>query len=228
MPSGIADNLTELRARVASACQKSGRSAGEVTIIGVTKTHPAGLVREAVLAGITEIGENRIQEAEPKIRELGNIARWHMIGHLQTNKVKKAVELFDVIQSVDSIRLAEEINKRAGELGKRIECLVEVNSSGESAKSGVAPDEAINLIRRVDALSNIKLTGLMTVGPLTDDQLEIRRAFVLCRKLFAEGRAIVGERFCNLSMGMSDDFELAIAEGSTMIRIGSLLFGRRQ
>lgn len=228
MPSGIADNLTELRARVASACQKSGRSAGEVTIIGVTKTHPAGLVREAVLAGITEIGENRIQEAEPKIRELGNIARWHMIGHLQTNKVKKAVELFDVIQSVDSIRLAEEISKRAGEIGKRIECFVEINSSGESAKSGIAPNEAINLIRQVNALADIKLTGLMTVGPLTEDQTEIKRAFVLCRNLFTEGRAIVGEQFCNLSMGMSDDFDLAIAEGSTMIRIGSALFGLRE
>ena len=227
MPHEIADNLVELRARVASACQKSGRSAGEVAIIGVTKTHPAELIREAVAAGIVHIGENRIQEAEPKIRELGHIARWHMIGHLQTNKVKKAVELFDVIQSVDSIRLAEEINKRAGEIGKRIECLVEVNSSGESAKSGIAPDEALDLIRQVNALSNIKLTGLMTVGPLTHDQSEIRRAFALCRNLFIEGCAIVGEQFCNLSMGMSDDFELAISEGSTMIRIGSLLFGKR-
>lgn len=227
MPSGIADNLAELRARVASACQKSCRSVAEVTIIGVTKTHPAGLVREAVSAGITEIGENRIQEAEPKIRELSGIARWHMIGHLQTNKVKKAVELFDVIQSVDSMRLAEEINKRAGEIGKKFECFVEVNSSGESAKSGILPVEAIYLIRQIHALSNIKLTGLMTVGPLTHDQSEIRRAFALCRNLFNEGRAIVGEQFCHLSMGMSDDFELAIAEGSTMIRIGSLLFGRR-
>ncbi len=227
MPREITDNLAELRTRIAVACQNSGRSAGEVTIVGVTKTHPAKLVREAVAAGITDVGENRLQEAEPKIRELGNIARWHMIGHLQTNKMKKAVEQFDVIQSVDSIRLAEEINKRAGELGKRIECFVEVNSSGESAKSGIAPDEAINLIRQTHALSNIRLTGLMTVGPLTDDQSEIRRAFVLCRNIFNDGRAIVGDQFCNLSMGMSDDFELAIAERSTMIRIGSFLFGRR-
>jgi hypothetical protein len=228
MNTEIANRLAELRSRIGLACQNAGRSANEVTIIGVTKTHPTSLIREAVAAGITQIGENRIQEAEPKIRELGSIARWHMIGHLQTNKVKKAVELFDVIQSVDSIRLAEEINKRAGEIGKKIECFVEVNSSGETAKSGIAPVDAIELIRQIQEMPNIRLTGLMTVGPLTDNETEIRRAFALCRNLFNEGRAMVGEQFCNLSMGMSDDFELAIAEGTTMIRIGSLLFGRRE
>lgn len=227
MASVVARDLEELNSRVAAACRNAGRSADEITIIGVTKTHPSSLIREAVEAGISNIGENRIQEAEPKIRELSGIARWHMIGHLQTNKVKKAVELFDVIQSVDSLRLAEEIDKRAGELGKKIECFIEVNSSGEAAKSGVTPSGAIDLVRQVHALQNIKLAGLMTVGPLTDNETEIRRAFVLCRNLFGEGKAIVGAQFCNLSMGMSDDFELAIAEGSTMIRIGSLLFGRR-
>lgn len=227
MAAEIAQNLDLLNSRITAACKSAGRSVDEITIIGVTKTHPSSLIREAVEAGISNIGENRIQEAEPKIRELGSIARWHMIGHLQTNKVRRAVELFDVIQSVDSLRLAEEISKRAGEIGKKIECYVEVNSSGEVAKSGVAPNMAIELIRQVHSLPNVKLTGLMTVGPLTDDKTEIRRAFVLCRNLFDEGKAIVGAQFCNLSMGMSDDFELAIVEGSTMIRIGSLLFGGR-
>lgn len=227
MKSQISNNLSDLNARIASACREAKRSPDEITIIAVTKTHPTSIIRAAVDAGLTEIGENRIQEAEPKARELGKIARWHMIGHLQTNKVKKAVELFDVIQSVDSLKLAEEINRRAGEVGNRIECYVEVNSSGETAKSGIGPHEALDLMRQIHSMSHIRLTGLMTVGPLTDDQAEIRKAFALCCELFNNGETIVGEQFRNLSMGMSDDFELAIAEGSTMIRIGSLLFGGR-
>ena len=179
-------------------------------------------------AGIHEIGESKIQEAEPKITELGSIARFHMVGHLQTNKSKKAVGLFDVIQSVDSFKLAWEINRQAGLIDRTIECFVEVNSSGESQKFGVVPDECLNLVRKVHALDNIKLTGLMTIGPFTDDEEAIRRSFRLCRGLFDKAKDITGDDFDTLSMGMSDDFPLAIAEGATMIRIGTELFGARE
>jgi hypothetical protein len=227
MKTDLAHNLREVHGRIAVACAEAGREANEITVIAVTKGHPASVVQTAVSAGFRDIGENRIQEAEEKIRQLGPIARWHMIGHLQTNKAKRAVELFDVIQSVDSLRLAQEIDRRAGEIERCVECYIEVNSSGETQKSGVDPAEAINLIKAILPLHYIKLTGLMTVGPLTENEDAIRKAFVLCRGLFQKGREIVGHQFCNLSMGMSDDFELAIAEGSTMIRIGSAIFGTR-
>jgi hypothetical protein len=227
MKSDLTQNLRELHGRIAAACDKTGRRADDISVVAATKTHPASLIRSAVALGLRDIGENRVQEAEEKILELGPIARWHMIGHLQTNKVKKAVELFDVIQSVDSLRLAQEINKRAGEIDRVIECYVEINSSGESQKSGIDPSETLDLIKAILPLNNIKLTGIMTVGPLTENEAAIRNAFTLCRGLFKKGQAIVGPTFCNLSMGMSDDFELAIAEGSTMIRVGSAIFGKR-
>lgn len=179
----------------------------------------------AVAAGIHNIGESRLQEAEPKITEVGQIARFHMVGHLQTNKVKKAVQLFDVIQSVDSYKLAEEINRRAAEIDRVIECYVEINCSGEEQKYGAAPGETVELIKRVNNLDNINLTGLMTVGPLAEDREQIRQSFSMCQELFKEGREIIGDEFDTLSMGMTDDFELAIAEGSTMIRIGTGIFG---
>jgi pyridoxal phosphate enzyme (YggS family) len=227
MKTAIAHNLRQVTQRIAEACAETGRKPDDITILAVTKGHSAGTVQAAVRAGLTNIGENRVQEADEKISELGKIARWHMIGHLQTNKVKKAVELFDVIQSIDSLRVAEEINKRAGEAGKLIECYIEINSSGEEQKTGVDPSETLQLITQVRSLSNIKLSGLMTVGPLTESEESIRKSFVLCRGLFKKGRDTVGEQFANLSMGMSSDFELAIAEGSTMIRVGTAIFGAR-
>lgn len=228
MKSDLTDNLRQLHGRIAAACELAERHTDDISVVAVTKTHPAALIRSAVALGLREIGENRVQEAEEKIIELGPIARWHMIGHLQTNKVKKAVELFDVIQSVDSLRLAQEINKRAGEIERVIECYVEINSSGESQKSGVDPSETLDLIKAILPLQHIKLTGIMTVGPLTENEVAIRKAFTLSRGLFKKGQEMVGPQFCNLSMGMSDDFELAIAEGSTMIRIGSAIFGVRE
>jgi pyridoxal phosphate enzyme (YggS family) len=228
MKTDLAHNLRQIHGRIAAACAEADRDANEVTIVAVTKGYPVGVIQSAVAAGMRDIGENRVQEAEQKIAELGPIARWHMVGHLQTNKVKKAVELFDVIQSVDSLRLAQEVNRRAQELERQIECLIEVNSSGELQKSGTDPADSLDLITAVRGMPNIKLTGLMTVGPLSTSEETIRRAFVLCRGLFKKGQDMVGEQFDTLSMGMSDDFELAIAEGSTMIRIGTALFGARQ
>lgn len=223
----IAHNIQQLHGQIADACEEYDRDTDDITIVAVTKTHPTVVIQTIVAAGIHEIGESRVQEAEPKIKEAGPIARYHMVGHLQTNKVKKAVELFDVIQSVDSLKLAEEINRQAGDSGRRIECLIEVNSSGESQKFGVALQDCPKLISQVAVMSNIDLIGLMTIGPFTDNEKAIRRAFASCHELFKQGRETVGDQFDTLSMGMSNDFPLAIAEGATMIRIGSSLFGPR-
>jgi pyridoxal phosphate enzyme (YggS family) len=228
MKDDLGNNLMELRGRIAEACELHDRDADDVTIVAVTKTHPASTIQTAVAHGLHDIGESRIQEAELKITALGPIARFHLVGHLQTNKVRKAVALFDVIQSVDSFKLAEEISRRTEEAGRTIECLIEVNCSGEASKSGVSPDGALDLIRQVHGLPALQLIGLMTIGPLTDDTDQVREAFRTCRELFKRGEDIVGDNFDTLSMGMSDDFVEAIAEGSTMIRIGSALFGPRE
>ena len=228
MKDSFSKNSIELRGRILEACELYDRDADDITVVAVTKTHPARIIRTAVAAGYHIIGESRGQEAEAKIVDGGLIARFHVIGHLQTNKARRAVELFNVIQSVDSLKLAEEINRRAAELNRTMECLIEVNCSGESQKFGVPPQDCLELVRRVNDLPNISLTGLMTIGPHVDDPQEIRAAFGRCRELFEQGENIVGDQFDTLSMGMTDDFPLAIAEGSTMIRIGSALFGPRE
>ncbi|HHI03389.1 MAG TPA: YggS family pyridoxal phosphate-dependent enzyme, partial [candidate division Zixibacteria bacterium] len=151
----------------------------------------------------------------------------HMIGHLQTNKVRKAIPLFDLIQSLDSYKLADEINRQAETLERKVNCLLEVNSSGEDSKYGFRPDETPGAIKKLTDLEHINLCGLMTIGPYTDDTDAIRRAFVLTRELFTEGQKIVGDNFSTLSMGMSSDYELAIEEGSTMVRVGTAIFGIR-
>jgi PLP dependent protein len=227
MQTTMAENLSELRHDLAEICRKCGRDPREITILAVTKTFPAAVIRDAVSVGLTDIGESRVQEAEAKFAELGHVGRYHLIGHLQSNKVKKAVQLFDVIQTVDSLDLAQEISRRAGEIQKRIECLVEINSSGEDQKFGVAPDRALELITQMRSLPEIKLGGLMTVGPLTEDEDLVRAAFHMCRTILVDGKRIAGDQFATLSMGMSSDFEIAIEEGSTMIRIGTRLFGGR-
>jgi pyridoxal phosphate enzyme (YggS family) len=228
MKDVISQNLTELHGQIADACEEHDRDMDDITIVAVSKAHPASIIRTAVACGIHNIGESRVQEAEEKLAEVGPIARFHLVGHLQTNKVKKALQLFNVIQSVDSLKLAGEINTRAAEANRTIECLIQVNSSGESQKHGVSPDSTIDIVKRVMVLPNIHLSGLMTIGPLTDDTEAIRTAFALTRELFEKCEDIVGEQFDTLSMGMSDDFPLAIAEGSTMIRVGTALFGPRR
>jgi pyridoxal phosphate enzyme (YggS family) len=223
----VKGNLEDLRKKIAAASERAGRDADEIALVAVSKTHPVEAIEAAVGAGTAQIGESRVQEAAPKIKSLGKIAKWHMVGHLQTNKAKKAVQLFDMIQSVDSLKLAEEIDRRAGQIGKRIECLIEINSSGEAAKSGVLPDHVVDLIEEVLNLKNVDLKGLMTIGPLTEDERLIREAFRKTKDLFVQGQSIVGESFSILSMGMTDDFEIAIEEGSNMVRIGTAIFGRR-
>lgn len=232
--NSIKDNLRRVHERIGAASAKANRDPDEITLISVSKFADADAIREAYQAGCRDFGENRIQECAEKVLALKQElpgARWHMIGHLQTNKVKKSLELFDMIQSLDSFRLAEQINRRASEAGRRIDVLVEVNSSGETQKNGLAPDEIGELINQISRLPELSLRGIMTLGPHTEDQPEIRRAFSLTRELF--------ERFSKtynpendghppvLSMGMTADFELAIAEGATMLRIGTAIFGQR-
>lgn len=227
MESIIRDNWRQLQEDVASACAKCGRSPEEITILGVTKTHSVETIRLAVAAGIANIGENRVQEAEAKFVHIGHIARYHLIGHLQSNKAKKAVRLFDIIQSVDSLNIAQEISRQAGEIGKVIDLLIEVNSSGEIQKFGVPPTAVFSLSKGIISLPNIRLVGLMTVGPLTDNLDSIRQAFRQCRELHTEMRGRCGAQISILSMGMSGDYHVAIEEGATMIRIGTGLFGDR-
>jgi pyridoxal phosphate enzyme (YggS family) len=223
----IESNIRQIKGKIAEAAEKCGRSSSEVTIVAVSKTFSVEAIRAAVAAGVDDIGESKLQEAEPKITALGNIARWHMIGHLQTNKAKKTAELFDMIQSLDSLHLADEVNRAAGKIGKKVECLVEVRSSWELTKHGIAPVEAPKLIKEVLRMENIRLRGMMTIGPYSDDPYLIQKAFRLTRELYSKGQDMVGDQFNILSMGMSSDYEIAIGEGSTMVRIGTAIFGRR-
>lgn len=218
----MAENLEGIRERIARACGRAGRSPEEVTLVAISKTQDASSIREAISLGITHIGENRVQEAQPKIVSLsaeGLRPTWHMVGHLQSNKAKAAARLFDIIESVDSIHLAETISHL---VGRAVPILVEVNVTGEGAKSGIPPGQAPEVVDRIRGLANIDVLGLMTVAPLTPDPEEVRPVFRQLREL---GRSL-GLR--ELSMGMTDDFEVAIEEGATIVRIGRAIFGQRK
>ena len=224
----LAERLAGVRARMDAALDRSGRAPGSVRLLAVTKGFPAAVIRQALEIGLTELGENRVQEAEGKVRELGPGPRWHLIGHLQTNKARKAVDLFAEIHSVDSEGLAEELARRAAGAGRAPRCYVEVNTSGEAAKHGVSPEGALDLLRRVRALEPLRLEGLMTMGPLHGGPDGARASFRTLARLREEARdaGLLDER-AGLSIGMSDDFEIAIEEGATIVRIGSALFGER-
>lgn len=198
--------------------------------MAVSKTFPVEAIREGIEAGISIIGENRVQEAAGKYQLIGDRVQWHLVGHLQSNKARKAVEMFSLIHSIDSAGLAREVGRRASETGKVQEVLVEVNTSGEPQKYGVEPSRALELVKSLGDVQGIKVMGLMTVGPLTGDAAKIRKAFESLRKLFEEaGRlGLDNVQMRYLSMGMSGDFELAVAEGSNMVRIGSAIFGSRE
>jgi pyridoxal phosphate enzyme (YggS family) len=217
--SDITQNLKAVKKRVAAACQKVGRSPDEVTIIAVSKTKPYLTVEAAFEAGATHFGENRIQEAEEKIAKLSHISpTWHLIGHLQTNKVKTAVQIFDVIHSVDSVKLAEVISKQAD---KEIEILLQVNVAQEDTKGGFTVAELPEALKAVSELPNIRVQGLMTVAPWVNDAEEVRPVFKRLKEL---GDSL---ELKHLSMGMTDDYEVAIEEGATMVRIGRAIFGAR-
>jgi len=223
----IVDNIRRTLDRVRAAEQHSGRKAEEVRVVGITKTFGSDVIRDAVSEGITEIGESRVQEAAWKFSEAGGGYRKHLVGHLQTNKVKKALELFDVIHSVDSLKLASKIADQ-GVRGK--ELLLEVNTSGEKTKFGVEPERTIDTLWEISKTMGLNIDGLMTIGPHTDDENEIRSAFKKLKQLYdrVSNSGIDGIEMKSLSMGMTNDFEIAIEEGATIIRIGRALFGERQ
>jgi pyridoxal phosphate enzyme (YggS family) len=231
---GLSERLASINHRIATACARAGRPASEVSLIGVSKNVAPAIIESALTAGLRLLGENRVQEAAAKISELGEVSarrrvEWHLIGHLQSNKARRAVALFDAIQTVDSFKLAERLDQIAGEFGKRLPIFIEVNLGGEDAKSGVAPGEVFQLSEGAAKLANLELKGLMAVPPLLEEPEEARPFFRRLRELRDDIRraGIVDERFTELSMGMSNDFEVAIEEGATFVRIGTAIFGER-
>lgn len=226
----IAENLARIEEQVAAACRRAGRSRSEVTLVAVTKTRTPEEIRAAIQAGVTDVGENRVQEAQAKKPLVTEPCRWHLVGSLQTNKVKRALELFDFIQSVDSLRLAEEIQRRYVEAGRRVPVLVEVNTSAEPSKHGVAPSAANEIIRALLGLDRLDLQGLMTIGPgwAVEDPEASRPCFRQLRELAEAARQEFGVALPHLSMGMSSDFAVGIEEGATIVRIGTAIFGPRQ
>jgi len=226
----IRENLARVKERIQKALVRAGRENEEVKIVAVSKTKPPELIRYAIESGIKDIGENRVQEAIPKIEAVGkDKVVWHLVGHLQTNKAKKAVCYFDMIQSVDSVKIARKISSYSEEEGKQIPVLVEVNISGESTKFGIAPEKVKDFVGEISCLRGIKVKGLMTIGPLTYDRGAVRRAFRKMFGIFDDLRRdrIEGVEMEILSMGMTDDFEVAVEEGTTMVRIGRAIFGER-
>ena len=227
--SQIADNLKIIEERIANAASKAGRNAQDIKLIAVSKTVDAERIKLAIEAGVTILGENYIQEARNKIKEIGQGARWDFIGHLQSNKAKYAVDLFEMIHSVDRLSLAQEINRVAEKKGKKVRILVQVNISGEETKSGINPQKVKALIGEIASMNNLSLEGLMTMPPYFDDPENARPYFTALRELrdIILKESIGNFSLQELSMGMSGDFEVAIEEGSTMVRIGTAIFGER-
>jgi pyridoxal phosphate enzyme (YggS family) len=216
----ISENLAAVEMRMRAACERAGRKREEITLVAVSKTFPAARIEEVIAAGVANIGENRVQEARDKKPRVAGAARWHLIGHLQSNKAKDAIRLFDVIETVDSVELAEKIARAAETAGKAQDVLLQVNVGDEPQKSGVVPADVESVWRQVRAFGALHLLGLMAIPPIGTPE-EGRRHF---RQLRNIGDQIGLEQ---LSMGMSEDFEMAIEEGSTMVRIGRAIFGPR-
>ena len=217
----IEANVARVRERIVRAAERAGRRADDVLLIGVSKTVDAARIRAAVAAGVTALGENRVQEAKAKIAELGRPAAWHLIGHLQTNKVKDALALFDVVHSLDRVELAREVERRAAPAGQVVEALLQVNVAAEPSKGGVAPDAVGDALDVIGKLGHVRVRGLMTIPPEVERAEDARPWFRRLREL-AERHGLR-----ELSMGMSGDFEVAIEEGATMVRVGTAIFGPR-
>ena len=225
----IQERLEEVGRRIKAAAIRAGRSPEAVDLVAVSKTVDLPRIREGIAAGIRILGENRVQEAEEKISELGRSVSWHLVGHLQTNKAKLAVSLFDLIHSLDSLRLAEALERQAIMQGKAVPVLVEVNLAQEESKSGVMPEDVIPLLRSCSSMSHLHVMGLMAVPPFLEEVEEVRPYFRRLRELAGKISALQIERveMRHLSMGMSHDFEIAIEEGATLVRIGTAIFGLR-
>ena len=225
----ISQNWPILRDRIAQAAHSVGRVSEEIEVIAVSKTRTAQEVEVAHRCGLTTVGENRVQEAEEKKVLVSAPLSWHMIGHLQSNKAGKAVQLFDVVQSVDRFSLAQALDRRARAVDRRIKVMLQVNTADSASQSGAHPDELVELAGRVAELPSLKICGLMTIGANSDDEHAVRASFARLRFLkdSVQAAEITNISMRHLSMGMSGDFEWAIAEGSTMLRLGTALFGAR-
>jgi len=223
--------LAAIRARIEAAAKNCRREPGEVTLIAISKTHPASAIKRVIEFGALDIGENRVQEAEGKIAEVGrDAARWHLVGHLQANKARRAVNLFDVIHSLDSLDLAQRLDRLCQEEGRdKLAVLVQVDLGHEETKSGIDESELTHMVEGVGPLPRLELTGLMTLPPFFDDPEQSRPYFRRLRQLRDEfaARGAFGAGKGELSMGMTNDFEVAIEEGATMVRVGTAIFGER-
>jgi PLP dependent protein len=227
----IRDNVAKIFSRIEAVCRKNGQDPNDVTFVGITKYADISQIREAIAAGLTHIGESKVQEAKKKFfasEDFYTKVTKHLVGHLQTNKAKQAVEIFDCIQSVDSLKLAETIEEHAAKINKTVDILIQVNTAGEMQKFGIAPEKTFPLIENIISLKHLRLCGLMTIAPLTTDKAIVHKCFRDLRILRDE----VSRRFSQdnrvvmtyLSMGMTDDYEIALEEGSNMIRIGRAIF----
>ena len=226
--SSIAENLGRVREQIASAAAKSGRSADDVELVAITKTHSADKVREAIEAGQTLLGESRVQEARAKIPELPSNIRWHFVGHLQKNKVRQALPLFEMIHGVDSLALAQDIDRVAEEEGTYLRILLEVNVAGEGSKFGFSADQLREQMEGLLALPRLSIEGLMCIPPLTNESEPSRKFFVQLRELRESLENEFDLQLPQLSMGMTNDYPIAVEEGATLVRVGTAIFGERK
>lgn len=225
--SQISNNLINIHSRIQDAAHRVGRQVSDVRLVAVSKTYPPAVIQEAWNAGQHVFGENRVQDALPKIAELPAEAEWHFIGHLQSNKIRKALPAFTLIHGVDNLELAQQINRIAGEMGLTANILLEINVSGEASKFGFSPTDLRQNLEDLLCLPNIGINGLMTMAPYSEDPETARPVFSKLRILRDELAAKTGQALRELSMGMSGDFEVGIEEGATIVRIGSSIFGHR-
>lgn len=225
----LKENLYDVQKRIEAACQRAGRDSREVTLIAVSKTKPVTMIEEIMAEGVVDFGENKPQELKDKYEVLPKNLKWHMIGHLQRNKVKYVIDKACMIHSVDSLRLAETIQQEAGKLDLIMPVLIEVNIAREESKFGVSPEETEELVRQVAQLPNLRVEGLMTIAPFVEIAERNRVYFSNLRKLYVDikSKNIDNVNMCNLSMGMTGDYEIAIEEGATLVRVGTGIFGER-
>jgi len=227
--TSVRENFLRVQDRVTTAARRVGRDVHSIQIVAISKTKPTMLISEAINAGVTDVGENRVQEAKRKYDQINGSVKWHLVGHLQTNKVKQALQIFDLIHSVDSLRLLAEIAHRSVQLNHRPEVLVEVNTSGEQSKNGLKPEEVLNFMEAALDYTHVRIKGLMTIGRFLPQPEDVRPSFAMLRQLqekINQQQYPHVEMRC-LSMGMTNDFEIAIEEGANIVRIGNAIFGQR-
>lgn len=225
----MAEHINEVKKDIATVCNRIGKSAEEITLLGVTKTYEADVINASIEYGIQNVAENRVQEVIRKFDDVNKGVKWHLIGHLQTNKVKYIIDKVDLIHSVDSLKLAQEISTRAGRIGKTQDILIQVNVADETQKFGVSPEELKALLKDISNLPHVRVCGLMNIAPFLDDPEMLRDDFKIMKQLFdgLEDYNFENVKSIYLSMGMSNDYEVALEEGSNMLRIGTKIYGKR-